>query len=663
MRHCFPILFAFVLASLSVGCATGSDGGDGDGDGDGDTADAGVDVSYDVDAEPRCSDGTRFEAGGAAFVERTAEVGLAALAVEGTRLSVADIDGDGRPDLFVRRGGNRADDFDIGPRNAWLLKNTGTAFVDVTEESGVGTPRGTGTPSRAYEVVAFADVDNDGDLDLYSGLATDDDGVANGETSELYLNDGSGVFSLAAASDIRRSGEIDMPAGATFVDVNHDGLIDLFVGEHNYSTAGGGVVFQHDRLYLGQGDGTFDDITTTAGLVTEGWSSTTVLNDGRAHSRAWATGSCDLNDDGFADLFVASYGRSPNHLWRGGAFAGQPSFANISVASGYAYDDDRTWQDNQFARCYCQANPAAEGCAGLPAPLVSCGSPNWDHTSDRQAYRLGGNSATTLCGDVDNDGDLDLFTTEIKHWWAGAGSDGSEWLLNDGLEDVTFTRPGDAALGLAIDHVGTSWDEGHMTAALLDFDNDGWLDLYVGASDYAGNRGLLYHQGEPLAFSEVDPLDGIDHHRSHGVAVLDFDGDGDQDVVVGHSRARCDPAGDFDCYETPQVRYFENVLGQSGNWLQLKLIGTTANTSAIGARVVVETADGVKRTSEVTAGHGHYGMQSDLVQHIGLGPSCEATVTITWPTSDRRQESYFLPAGYRIEITEGAGARLAGETP
>src|SRR5690606_22057886 len=106
---------------------------------------------------------------------------------------------------------------------------------------------------------------------------------------------------------------------------------------------------------------------------------------------------------------------------------------------------------------------------------------------------------------------------EIKHWWAGSSADGSEVLVNDGT--ATFTRPGDAALGLEIDHSSMpSWDEGHMTAAIFDFDNDGWADLYIGGSDYAGNRGLLYHHtDEALGFEEVPPADGIDHHRSHGV--------------------------------------------------------------------------------------------------------------------------------------------------
>ena len=70
---------------------------------------------------------------------------------------------------------------------------------------------------------------------------------------------------------------------------------------------------------------------------------------------------------------------------------------------------------------------------------------------------------------------------------------------------------------------------------------------------------------------------GIDHLRSHGAAVADFDRDGDLDIVVGHSRQRCGGGYEDDCYETQQVRFFENQLG--GSWLQLSLEGRTARTA------------------------------------------------------------------------------------
>ena len=88
----------------------------------------------------------------------------------------------------------------------------------------------------------------------------------------------------------------------------------------------------------------------------------------------------------------------------------------------------------------------ATGCAGAPPSLFDCGSINWDPTTGSEPFRLGGNSGTTSCGDVDNDGDLDLLTSEIAHWWAGQGSDGAELLVNSGDAAITFTRPGRASV-------------------------------------------------------------------------------------------------------------------------------------------------------------------------------------------------------------------------
>jgi len=150
--------------------------------------------------------------------------------------------------------------------------------------------------------------------------------------------------------------------------------------------------------------------------------------------------------------------------------------------------------------------------------------------------------------------------------------------------------------------------------------------------------------------------DGIDHHRSHGVVHADFDRDGDLDLMVGHSRSRCDPRSPDDCYATAQVRLFENQMG--GNWVQLALVGGSgSNRGAIGARVTL-TANGVTQTQEVGGGFGHYGIQNDQVLHFGLGSACEAEVEIRWPNAALTRQTVRLVAGYRFRIEQDQGPQV-----
>jgi hypothetical protein len=602
--------------------------------------------------------GTRWTSGTRIFEEHTSDVGLDG--VLGVRIHAIDYDGDGWADLFIQNG--RAPVGDTH-RWAWLLRNDQHGnFVDVTAESHILARRSGDAQERPVDVAAFGDVDGDGDLDAYLGVSTEDRTATGGETSELMIQNADHTFSLGDPnSPVRFDYDpvvqlIDTPAGASFTDVDLDGDLDLFVAQHGHATSSGGFVFVPSHLYQNDGAGNFEDVSDATGITTLDWNTIADIDNALAHPRSWSANACDLNDDGLPDLLAASYGRAPNHLWQNGrAMNGSALFTNRSMPSGYAYDAEMDWTDNQFALCYCAANPMTAGCPAMPMPTTTCPNPpQWDPTTDTHPFRLGGNSGATMCGDLDNDGDLDLLTSEIQHWWAGANSDHAEVLVNQGGADVTFTRPGRDSMGIVIPHGDPSgWNEGIMTGAIFDFDNDGMLDLYFGMSDYPGNHGVLVHQASTLMFESV-PIDvSIDHHRSHGIGVADFDRDGDLDVVVGHSRARCGPPDD--CYPTQQIRYFRNVMGgasSGSNWVQVRLEGTTANRPAIGARVTLHAGSSTQRR-DVEGGHGHYGAQDDVVQHFGMGTAREGDVTVRWPVTGLPTTTFHVVAGHRYRIHQG----------
>ncbi|RAL23916.1 hypothetical protein DL240_07145 [Lujinxingia litoralis] len=614
------------------------------------------DVACLLDLTPVCTSPSAWSPGTAIFEDVSELAGTQEAGAIGTRLSVADVNHDGLPDIIARRPGGGADDFsENGTRHTWLLINQGDGtFEDRTESSGLLTPRQLTSLTRPVETVVFGDINNDGNLDAVTAF-TNTTAPLSPEGAEVLLGDGQGGFILAEPSPaLQRAGLPAVRGGLSLTDVNRDGNLDLWVA--NGAAGANGPLA--DQLLLGNGQGTFTEVTATAGLLTEPWSSIATLNQARAHSNAWSGAACDLNGDGTPELLAASYGRAPNHLWRGEFDGQQTTYTNHSLASGYAFDQRIDWSDNESARCFCKLNPTADDCAGVPAPRVRCQSPDdvlrWNHAQDREPFRLGGNSGTTLCADLNNDGYLDLLTTEIVHWDVGASSDPSEILYNAADAELVFARPGPGATGLDRPRE-TTFDDGDITAATLDFDNDGRLDILIASTDYPHTRAHLYHQKPDGTFERVSPSDGIDLTSAHGVATADFNRDGALDLVIGHSRNRCS-AGDH-CQDSAHIRVFQNRLPPN-NWLQLQLEGAPGtNHNAIGAHITVKTP-ALHQLSEIQGGHGHFGMQNDLTQHFGLGDACQAEVTIRWPDLDLTPQTFTLPAGYRYLIQQGASPRV-----
>jgi len=613
-------------------------------------SDAGMDVLPDADLPPEICKTPPPLGSGPFFTDATAAWSLdpSALAVAGIRLASADLNEDGFPDLVVHDlGTNNRDDPSAAPprRYKLLLLNTAKGavrtFVDHTAASGFTAIR-SGGAGRASHFVIFGDVNNDGHVDAFSGTYVNADPKAAadpGDRSEILLGDGKAGFSLAPQSDVY-SKEKRSTTSAAFLDYDRDGVLDLFVGF--WYEIYGYLPSIQSRLYRGNGDGTFTDVTDQLGLTTlrdKGFA------EGTNSRPAYGVTACDVDGDGDQDILLSAYGRQWNVLWRNDG----DKFVDVGRDSGFGADDGLDYKDNEFYRCYCKANPTT---CTADAPRIDCANYAWTPGSDDQPWRLGGNTFTTVCGDVDGDGDMDLFNAEIRHWHIGASADPSQLLRNTGAKPLRFERPGNAALGLERKHTISDWNEGDISAAFFDFDADGLLDLILMDSDYPDTHTWLFRQKPDHTFEELSQAAGIDHDRGQELSVADFDGDGDLDVVMGTSSARGGP-------KVPQVYFYENTVGSRANWLKVRLVGAgrgAANTSGIGAWVQVETG-GAKQLRELQGGHGHFGLQHDLVLHFGLGAACSVDkLEVIWPDKGRSRSTFTkVRANYLVEINQATG--------
>jgi hypothetical protein len=455
---------------------------------------------------------------------------------------------------------------------------------------------------------AWGDYDNDGFPDLLIGNQRERNGLP--APSFLYRNKGDGTFERVLTNVI--GGLMD--GSGAWADYDNDGLLDFYT----VSAGDAGV-----HLYHNEGNGTFLRLTNVAAVGP-------IISD---HNYSGGLAWGDYDNDGFVDMMVANgegVSNDKNFLFRN---QGNGSFSEIAAGSivndlreswavAWAdYDDDGrldlfvsndNGEDNQLFH-----NDGPGGFTELTAAQVG------------SLVHDGGDSGACAWGDYDNDGHLDLFVASTPRN-----------LLYHNNGNGTFTRittGGIATNAAAIESNGCAW---------VDYDNDGYLDLFV---VNAGDNNFLYHNNGDGTFTRIFTGSLVNDGTaitSVDCAWADYDNDGFMDVVVINNIGG-------------KSSLFHNN-GNTNHWINLKLVGTASNRAAIGAKVRLLATIGGKTfwQRRDIGGGGSLAGQADLRAGFGLGDATNIdTVRIEWP-SGTVQELHNVASKQFLTVTEPA--RLKG---
>jgi hypothetical protein len=249
--------------------------------------------------------------------------------------------------------------------------------------------------------------------------------------------------------------------------------------------------------------------------------------------------------------------------------------------------------------------------------------------------------------DYDNDGWLDIFATSYDRSLVDVVR-GLVGRKHARASSRLFHNSGGKGFENRIEQAGIDMVFSAMGCNFGDFDNDGWLDFYLGTGDpdlgtLVPNR--MFKNVSGSKFAEITGTSGTGHlQKGHGVACGDWDNDGDVDVFIEMGGAL-----NGDKYHNIM---FQNP-GQGNNWLTVKLTGTKSNRAAIGARIKVVTAGERPLTIHRHLSSGSSFGANPLRQTIGVGKAERiALLQVDWPTSGTTQAFHDIPANRSIEITE-----------
>ena len=487
---------------------------------------------------------------------------------------------------------------------------------------------------------AFLDYDNDGWLDIYlvnsgpSDFFTPQKPLKNA----LYHNNHDGTFTDVTDKAGVAGGTFGM--GVAAADYDGDGWVDLYV-----------TAYGRNILYRNNGDGTFTDVTAKAGVGAPGWSTCAV----------WF----DYDGDGKLDLFVSSFVQytkemscgnnrlglkyyciprvfkpQPSHLFHNN---GDGTFTDVSKESGIASSPGKS-----FGAVATDVN----GDGRMDLFVANDTMPNFLFVNKGNgkfeevgliagvAYSDAGSPRSGMgvdAADYDGDGWQDLFVANI---------DQEFFSLYHNQKDLTFTdEPGE--IGPATQLL-SGWG-----LKFFDYDNDGDPDMLLvngHPDDLIEMRAARVKYKEPLlmfentgrGFRNVSAQSGAVFAKDfsgRGMAVGDYDNDGDLDVLISNNGG------------APLL--LRNEGGSRNNWLGLQLVATKSNPAGVGA-VLTWTAGGVKRTRLRTSG-GSYLASHDPREILGAGRGGKIeSVEIRWPSGkiDRLTD---LPINTYIKVVEGEG--------
>ena len=442
----------------------------------------------------------------------------------------------------------------------------------------------TNTPSDSRSV-NFVDVNNDDWDDIFIS-----NGKSGGQKDMLYINDKNGNYTLVFDMDlVTQSKPSD---GASFADYNQDGHIDAIVSNWY------GVM---DDLFLNDGNGKLM-LNKNAGIASGSHAETAVFGD--------------YNNDGLLDIYITtSGGNKINHLYKN---LGNTKFERITshkLIEGAKASRGAIWSDlnNDGFNDLIITNEST----GTNDIFLGKGGDSYERYTASTILSKAESSITASVGDIDNDGDMDIFI----------GNAGYFKPLKSSLyknENGVFQKENNSMV--------SQGERCTFGSSFSDYDNDGDLDLLVSNGFCNINmKEQLYQNIGDGTFIEVSNLIPTDDICSYGCAWGDANNDGFLDIVIANCK------NDESDIENPNTLLLNTP--NNNHWVKIKLVGIESNTNALGAKIYLKAKHNnydVKQIREISGQSGYSG-QNSLTAHFGLlDANIVDSLIIRWPNGKKQ---------------------------